>query len=153
MLDHNHLDVRYVARGREEEVDEGGGEWLPALVVGELLEERGRDALCRRACELPADEDRVDGAADVVGDDVAGDLRLSRLRVDLDGGEVRPEGEDETLLLVGADALDAVLGEPRGRRFELQLLRRPLSGLDAQIAGRTGRMTAWLDSRAAEAAT
>ena len=79
----------------------------PARVVVAMLEQRLADALRDAAMDLAVDDQRIDGAADVVDRAVAHDLDGAGLRIDLDFADMGAVGE--------ARFVDGLVGE-RGER-------------------------------------
>ena len=75
-----HIDRRHFARGRHQIIGESHRQRLAALVVEELFEQRAADALREAADDLPLDQHRIDGPADIVGDEIALDRRRRRCR-------------------------------------------------------------------------
>ena len=92
-------------------VEEGGREELPLRVVAEFLEQRGADAVHRRAVHHALDDERIELAAAVVHDEVLEDGDRAGARMHLDQAAVRRVGEDE----LGAHAPLGVDG--RGERI------------------------------------
>src|SRR6059036_1456671 len=72
-LDVADLDLGDLERGRHQEVHEGRGERLAAVVVDDALVERAADALRDPAADLALDDRRVHERAAVVLHDVAQD--------------------------------------------------------------------------------
>jgi hypothetical protein len=67
VLRDQHLDGGHLAGGRQQVVHERTGHELTVRVVGELLEERAADTLCRAADDLPLDQYGIDRTTQVVG--------------------------------------------------------------------------------------
>ena len=84
----DQLDIREVARGREQIVHERAGEELAFGVVGELLQQRAAQSLHRAAANLSFDQHRVHHHAAVVHDDVFLDAQPPGPDVDFDDGRV-----------------------------------------------------------------
>ena len=72
--------VRHLAHRRHQIIGECDGERIAAFVVGELLHQRAAEALREAAGDLALDQRRIDGAADVIADDVAQHLSRRRCR-------------------------------------------------------------------------
>ena len=70
-LDVRHVHRRNLAGRRHQIVDQARGVELALRVVDDLLVERGADALRDAAMHLPVDDQRIDHAAAVLGDDEA----------------------------------------------------------------------------------
>ena len=87
-LDVAVLDGRDLDRRRHEVVHERGGERVAVLVDGEVLVERVPDALRDAARDLPLDDVGVDHRAAVLAHDVAEELHLAGVDVDLAGADV-----------------------------------------------------------------
>ena len=122
VLGQDDLDVRRLAHGRQQIVGEGDGQRIAALVVGELLVERAAEPLREAAGDLALHQRRVDGAADVVGDDIALDLHAAgvadRPSPPRDGcRRDRPGGRRRTSL--------RPTGRDRGRRAASRCWRAP----------------------------
>src|SRR5215831_14171742 len=82
LLGKDHLDRRGLARGRHDVVGEACRQRISAFAVDELLVERAAEPLGEPADDLSLDQRRIDGAADVVADDVALDRDAAGLAVD-----------------------------------------------------------------------
>ncbi len=97
VLAQDDVDLGRLAHRRQQIVGEGGRQRVAALVVGEFLEQRAAQALREAADDLSAHQRRVDGAADVIGDDVALDRNAAGLAVDLHHREMDAVGIDLVL--------------------------------------------------------
>jgi hypothetical protein len=135
MLEPVHLEERHVQRGGLEVVHEGRGEELALLVVAELLEQGGADAVGGRAVHHALDDQRVQLAPAVVHDHVLEDPDESGPPVHLHQTAVRGIGEDE----LGAHP---TLGVHRtGQRVLVRVARldpRLLAGRQAEHVGVAG---------------
>src|SRR5205085_4087694 len=89
------LPVRRLHRGGNEIVHEASALDVAVLVVGDLLEERGRHAHREAAVDLPVDDHGIDDVAAVVHGDEPTDLHHARAAVDVDYADVAAEGEGE----------------------------------------------------------
>src|SRR5262249_25834392 len=87
------LDLGHLVRRRQEIIHEGLGDELALVVIGELLVERGADAVGDAAHGHAAHDLRVDHGAAVVADDVAPDLGLAEIRIDGQQQQMKLEGE------------------------------------------------------------
>src|SRR5712692_5875037 len=68
-LDHDCLDVRQIGRGQLAVIEQAGVGQPSLIVVQQPLTQREAEALHRTTLHLPLDAERVDGFADVLGDD------------------------------------------------------------------------------------
>ncbi len=118
ILRDQHVEDRHFARGRHQVVGEIDRQRLAALVVEEFLEQRAADPLREAAGELTLDQHRIDGAAYVVGQEIALDGDAAGLTIDAHHGGVNPVG---IVHVVGVEP--TVGGEP-GRAGAAQLRRR-----------------------------
>jgi hypothetical protein len=91
------LERRQLGRRGQRVVDERAGHELAVLVVDHLLEERLADGVHDAAVDLPVDEQGVDRIAAVVDRDVADQLGLAGLGIDVDHGRVGAEREHEVV--------------------------------------------------------
>ncbi len=146
------LDDRHLGRGRQQIVDERGGERVALLVPREVLEEHAADALHRAAGDLTLDDVRVDHRPAVLGDDVAQQLDLAGFDVDLAGAHVGGVGPDaerfgavagarlEAHRHVGRELVLAEVGEVGDLGHRHARRRRPLdrgeTTLDHDVVGR-----------------
>jgi hypothetical protein len=89
ILADQEVDRRDFGRGRQPVLDEADRLRLARVVVAELLEQRAADTLRHAAPQLALDQHRIDGPADLVGDQVAQHPDLSGARVYRDDRGVR----------------------------------------------------------------
>ena len=101
--------ARQLGGGGQRVVDERAGDELALLVVVHALVERLADGVHDAAVHLTVDQHRVDRVAAVVDGDVAEQLDLPGLWIEVDDRRVRAEREHE------------VLGLPERRRLETRL--------------------------------
>ena len=104
------VDRRDGVDGGHRVLDEGARAQLAVVVVGELLEERPAEALRDAAEQLAGDERGVQGAADVLGDDVVQQRHRAGLAIDADVGEVGGRARRAAGLRGAAVALDRRVG-------------------------------------------
>ena len=118
---------------RHRVVDERAGGELAVAVVDELLEQRPAESLGGAAAHLALDQRRVQGAADVLGDDVAEHGDRAGVGVDAD---VREVGGRLRGLRLGdaAVALDRRVGAAEAEDLRRQLLDRDRLGGHARRA-------------------
>ena len=89
------MEERDVGRARQAVVHEGGREKLAVGIEDGVLVKRLADPLDDAAMDLAFEQERVQGDAEIVDDDIGHDLRLAGVRVDLnlaDMGAVRVGG-------------------------------------------------------------
>ena len=106
------LDRRQFEGAGQVIVEQGRGERLALLVVGDLLAQRGADPLHHAAVDLRLDDHRVDHRAAILGDREIDEFDRAGLRIDRNDGAVRRVGEN-----AGADP--GLIGR---RRLEQRLL-------------------------------
>ena len=87
------LDPRNFQGGRDQIIGQRHGARLAGLVVHEFLQQRLADALGDAADDLPLDHRGIDDGADVFRGDVADDLHLAGLRIDVHHDDVSACGE------------------------------------------------------------
>src|SRR5262249_24858582 len=121
----HYLDLGHLVRRRQEIIHEGLGDELALVVIGELLVERGADAVGDAAHGHAAHDLRVDHGAAVVADDVAPDLGLAEIRIDGQQQQMKLEGE------AGIHLHPAVRGRQRAAGRYLQHLGEGEPGLGA----------------------
>ena len=95
--------------GRDQIIGEGHGARLAVFVVDQFLQQRLADALGDAADDLPLDHRRVDDGADVLGGDIAHDLDLAGLRIDVDHDDMRAGGKAAELGIVERRDLEALV--------------------------------------------
>ena len=131
-----HLDVRETIGTRDRVVGKRAGQQLSVVVVHRLFPERLTDSLDHTSVHLSFDDHRVDLRAAVIHRDVASQAHVSRLRFDVDDGDVRAEWKGKVRRIVEARRLEARLhalrqvprhvGEERDVLDRLVTIRRTL---------------------------
>ena len=103
---------------------------LAVVAVDRALPERLADALGDAAVELAVDDHRVDLLADVVDRDIADEVDLAGLLVDLDDRDVRPERPRAVRGVVVGGLVEIRLHAVRQAEPEVDRERDLLDGLD-----------------------
>src|SRR5258708_433174 len=78
-----NLDGRNLNRRRDQVVHEGSGQELPVLVIDGMLVQNTTNALRRSSAYLPFNDGGVNHRPTVLHDEVARNIHLARLRVNL----------------------------------------------------------------------
>src|SRR5262249_7920914 len=97
VLAQDDRDLGGLAHRWHEVVRKGGRQRVAALIIGEFFQQRAAQAWGEAADDLPFHQRRIDGAPDIIGDDVVLDLNAAGLAVDLRHGEVDAVGVDLVL--------------------------------------------------------
>lgn len=86
-------------RARHGVIHQASGDQLPLLVVNDLFVKRLPDRLRDAALNLTFNEHGIDHFAAIIDGDIAQELHVAGLPVDLHNDDVRAEGEGEVLRL------------------------------------------------------
>src|ERR1700716_1390746 len=120
LLGQDHLDAGRLARARHQVIGEAGGQRIAALVVEKFLVERAAEPLGEAADDLSLDQDRIDGTADVVADDVALDRHAAGLAVHANHRDMGAVGIDLVVDVEPALGRQSRLTAPTGLRCRLE---------------------------------
>ena len=96
------LDRGRFARGGHEIIGERDGQGIAAVGIDEFLIQRAADSLQAAAGELTFDQHRIDGAAHLLGDNIALERDPAGLAIDPGERDVNAIGEGETIRVVPA---------------------------------------------------
>ena len=128
------LEAHQIVGSRHRVVHQRSGQKLAALVVHRALPECLTDTLRQAAVQLAVNDHRVDDVADVVARQVALELHLPRLLVDLDDRDVGAERIGEIGRIVEGGGLEAGLQILRIVVGEIRHLRH-LGQCQAAVGG------------------
>src|SRR5260370_28568295 len=105
---------RNIAGARHGVVHERACKELPAVwIIDRMLKESLANALYDPAMDLALEEERVDGAAEIVDDGVALDCNDAGIGIDLDLDDVTPVGEGLRWRYAGVPRIETRLHPPR----------------------------------------